>query len=160
MTINVKSSSANNISTLPTSLATINRLQESQANKTRSFTLEEGFSSDFKAEFTINGKSMDINRIDETVELNDIEIWEVTNGPDIPHPFHIHDIQFLILTRDGSPPPENESGWKDTVLVMPGETVRVITRFSDFADPDKPYMYHCHTLEHEDAGMMGQFVVV
>ncbi len=156
MTINVNSATANPITTLPTSLASINRLQESQANKTRSFELEESFSG----AFTINGQSMDINRIDQTIKLNDIEIWEVTNDSDFPHPFHIHDIQFLILTRNGSPPPENESGWKDTVLVMPRETVKIITQFSDFADPDLPYMFHCHILEHEDAGMMGQFVVV
>jgi len=67
----------------------------------------------------INGKSMDMNRIDETVKLNDTEIWEVTNHSDLSHPFHVHDIQFLILTRDGLPPAENEAGWKDTVLVMP-----------------------------------------
>ncbi|MCH7589185.1 MAG: multicopper oxidase domain-containing protein, partial [Chloroflexi bacterium] len=142
-------------------LASIRRLQESQANKTRSFELDEGFSVEsFSATFTINGQTMDINRIDETIQLNDIEIWEIINDANMPHPFHIHDIQFLILSRNGSPPPENESGWKDTVLVMPRETVRLITQFSDFADPDKPYMFHCHILEHEDAGMMGQFVVV
>jgi FtsP/CotA-like multicopper oxidase with cupredoxin domain len=161
MTINVNSATANPITTLPGSLASINRLQESQAKKTRSFELEEGFSfSSFSATMTINGQSMDMNRVDETINLNDIEIWEVINNPDMPHPFHIHDIQFLILTRNGSPPPENERGWKDTVLVMPGETVNIITQFGDFADPDKPYMFHCHILEHEDAGMMGQFVVV
>ena len=161
MTINVNSATANPITTLPGSLASINRLRESQAKKTRSFELEEGFSfSSFSATMTINGQSMDMNRVDETIKLDDIEIWEVINNPDMPHPFHIHDIQFLILTRNGSPPPENERGWKDTVLVMPGETVKIITQFSDFADPDKPYMFHCHILEHEDAGMMGQFVVV
>lgn len=42
----------------------------------------------------------------------------------------------------------------------PGSAVRVITEFADFADPKRPYMYHCHNLEHEDAGMMGQFLVV
>jgi FtsP/CotA-like multicopper oxidase with cupredoxin domain len=46
------------------------------------------------------------------------------------------------------------------VLVDPGSTVRVIVPFADFADPRHPYMYHCHILEHEDAGMMGQFVLV
>jgi blue copper oxidase len=51
-------------------------------------------------------------------------------------------------------------GLKDTVLVDSGSTVRVITEFADFADLKNPYMYHCHMLEHEDAGMMGQFVVV
>jgi len=54
----------------------------------------------------------------------------------------------------------SESGWKDVVLVYPGETVRFITKFEDFADPDTPYMYHCHFLGHEDAGMMGQFLVI
>jgi len=108
----------------------------------------------------INGQSMDMNRIDQTIKLNDTEIWEVINDSDFPHPFHVHDIQFLILTRDGSQPPENERGWKDTVLVMPRERVRIIAHFSDYTDPDKPYMFHCHILEHEDAGMMGQFVVV
>ena len=156
MTIDVKAAIANPITALPASLVSINRLQKGQAARTRPFVLEMGFSGPMK----INGKSMDMDRIDETIKLNDTEIWEVTNHSDRPHPFHVHDIQFLILTRDGSPPAENESGWKDTVLVMPRETVRFITHFSDFSDPGNPYMFHCHILEHEDAGMMGQFVVV
>ena len=156
MTIDVKAASANPITALPASLASINRLQEGQAARTRPFVLEMGSFGPMK----INGKSMDMDRIDETIKLNDTEIWEVSNHSDLPHPFHVHDIQFLILTRDGSPPAANEAGWKDTVLVMPRETVRVIAHFSDFSDPVNPYMFHCHILEHEDAGMMGQFVVV
>jgi blue copper oxidase len=42
----------------------------------------------------------------------------------------------------------------------PERTVRLALRFSDYTDPDVPYMYHCHLLHHEDRGMMGQFVVV
>ena len=156
MTINVDAATANATTALPASLASITRIQEGQAARTRPFKLEMGFSGPMK----INGKSMDMNRIDETVRLNDTEIWEITNNSDMPHPFHVHDIQFLILTRDGSPPADNEAGWKDTVLVMPHKTVRIIARFSDFVDPNHPYMFHCHILEHEDAGMMGQFVVV
>jgi FtsP/CotA-like multicopper oxidase with cupredoxin domain len=76
------------------------------------------------------------------------------------HPFHIHDVQFQILDRDGEKPAPNERGRKDVVLVNPGETVRVIMKFEDYSDPKSPYMYHCHILEHEDAGMMGQFTVV
>lgn len=110
--------------------------------------------------FTINDKVMDMNRIDETVRLGDTEIWVISNESEMAHPFHIHDIQFQILDRNGQAPSAGEAGWKDTVLVLPQETVRVITRFEDYADPDAPYMYHCHILEHEDAGMMGQFVVV
>ncbi|BCG63423.1 MAG: blue copper oxidase [Methyloprofundus sp.] len=110
--------------------------------------------------FRINDKVMDRERVDETIRLGDTEIWTISNEADMAHPFHIHDIQFLILDRNGQKPAPEEAGWKDTVLVFPDETVRVITRFEDFADPDVPYMYHCHILEHEDAGMMGQFVVI
>ena len=94
------------------------------------------------------------------IKANDIEIWEVTNKSEMPHPFHIHDVQFLILTRNETPPMENERGLKDVVLVNSQETVKLIAQFSEYSDPDIPYMYHCHILEHEDAGMMGQFVVV
>ncbi|WP_026905780.1 multicopper oxidase family protein [Paucisalibacillus globulus] len=112
------------------------------------------------ATLTINDKSMDMSRIDEEVNLNDTEIWEVTNqrtglNGGMPHPFHLHGVQFQVLDRDGNPPPANEAGWKDTILVQPGETVRIITKFTHTGI----FMYHCHILEHEDAGMMGQYEV-
>ena len=109
---------------------------------------------------TINGKTMDMARIDEVVRLGTDEIWEVINRSPMPHPFHVHDVQFRILDRNGRRPRGLERGLKDTVLVWPGERVRLLLSFRDYADPELPYMYHCHTLEHEDAGMMGQFVVV
>ena len=108
---------------------------------------------------TINGKYMDMNRIDETVRRGDIEAWEIVNRSPMAHPFHVHDVQFRIHERNGVTPPPNERSLKDTVLVGPGETVLLMMQFRDYADPDSPYMYHCHILEHEDAGMMGQFVV-
>lgn len=107
----------------------------------------------------INGRPMDMTRIDERVPLGATEIWQITNPSPLAHPFHIHDIQFRVLDRNGRPPPAHEAGLKDTVLVNPNERVRVITKFADFADAQTPYMYHCHILEHEDAGMMGQFTV-
>ena len=55
---------------------------------------------------------------------------------------------------------EQIAGWKDTVQVRPDETVSILAHFTDYADPVNPYMYHCHILEHEDRGMMGQFTVV
>ena len=108
----------------------------------------------------INGKRMDMHRIDEVVRLGDTEIWDVTNQTGQPHPFHVHLVQFQVLDRDGEPPAGAERGWKDTVLVRPGERVRIIMSFTRYADPKTPYMYHCHIMEHEDRGMMGQFLVV
>ncbi len=109
--------------------------------------------------FTINGKEMDMNRVDETVKVGTSEIWQIENPSMMAHPFHIHDVQFRILDRNGAPPAPGERGLKDTVVVNVGERVRLLLDFVDYADPDRPYMYHCHILEHEDAGMMGQFVV-
>jgi FtsP/CotA-like multicopper oxidase with cupredoxin domain len=106
------------------------------------------------------GPVLRLKRGDEVVRLNDIEIWEFSNKSPMPHPVHIHDIQFRILSRNNRSPEANEHGLKDTVLVNPNETVRVITRFENYADETAAYMYHCHILEHEDQGMMAQFVVV
>jgi len=94
------------------------------------------------------------------VQLGDTELWRVINNSGQTHVFHVHDVQFQIVDRNGAPPPAQEAGWKDTVVVRPQETVRIAMAFTDFADPDHPYMYHCHLLNHEDGGMMGQFLVV
>jgi FtsP/CotA-like multicopper oxidase with cupredoxin domain len=82
------------------------------------------------------------------------------------HPIHLHGQQFQVLSRTiGTEEAEDyatvkdglmSSGWKDTVLVMPGEKVRIIKPFEDFKGP---FMYHCHNLEHEDMGMMREFLI-
>jgi bilirubin oxidase len=69
-------------------------------------------------------------------------------------------IQFYVIEYDGGTPPANLSGRKDVILVEPNSSAKFITTFSTFSDPTIPYMYHCHILPHEDAGMMGQFIVV
>ena len=149
---------------LPAQLLALPKMKASDAIKTRRFELNMAMGPMMMmrggAAFTINGRSMDIKRIDERVKLGSTEIWEIVNSSPMAHPFHIHDIQFQILDRNGKPPRPQETGLKDTVLVGGGETVRVIAKFDDYADPERPYMYHCHILEHEDAGMMGQFTVV
>jgi FtsP/CotA-like multicopper oxidase with cupredoxin domain len=110
--------------------------------------------------FRINGKSMDINRIDFQVKANSTEIWEIGNASPMAHPFHVHNVQFRILDRNGKRPHPSESGLKDVVLVHGHEKVRIIMKFPEYSDANVPYMYHCHILEHEDQGMMGQFTVV
>ena len=108
----------------------------------------------------INDRKMDMGRIDQTVPVDTTEVWEIANRSGTPHNFHVHDTQFRILEVEGDPPPPALSGAKDTVAIPPGQTLRVLVRFSDYTDPTTPYMFHCHLLEHEDRGMMGQFVVV
>ena len=89
----------------------------------------------------INGKQMNMMRIDEFIPLGTTEIWEVTSrvgmmgmmarmrgGSDIIHNFHAHGIQFQLLERNGNPPPPNELGWKDTFHLNDGERVKIITR--------------------------------
>lgn len=101
-----------------------------------------------------------MSRIDEVVPVGETEIWEVRSTEPIPHSFHIHDVQFRILTVDDSPPPPELAGLKDTIYLLPKARYRLLVRFADHADPAMPYMYHCHMLLHEDEGMMGQFVVI
>ena len=138
---------------LPQNLNTIPDLKPDSAVTTRQFNLDPGSQ-------TINGQEMDHKRIDQVVHAGDTEIWEISNRSGVFHPIHIHGVQFLILDRGGNSPADYEHGWKDTVFVRNAETVRVIMRFPDYGDPHLPYMFHCHILEHEDMGMMGQFVVV
>ncbi len=154
---------------LPERLNTIARIDASQAAKTRPMVLGGPIQGQQGGRFAgggpgpgppINGKIMDTARIDEVVRLGDIEIWEVDNRGGQAHPFHIHLVQFQILDRNGRPPIGADLGWKDTVLVPAGDIVRIIMPFERYADPQTPYMYHCHIMEHEDNGMMGQFLVV
>ena len=108
---------------------------------------------------TINGKKFDMDRIDFTQEVGVTEVWEIYNKPDMMggmnHPFHIHGTQFKIISVDGKEPSENERGWKDSISVKPDERIKIAVKF----DHKGVYMFHCHILEHEDNGMMGQIEV-
>ena len=105
--------------------------------------------------FTINGKSFAMDRIDEAVKLGSTEIWEVS-GEMMRHPIHLHGVHFDVLSRGGGSPDVLDQGARDTVLVK--EPVELLVRFDQPATK-APFMYHCHILEHEDNGMMGQFSV-
>jgi FtsP/CotA-like multicopper oxidase with cupredoxin domain len=107
----------------------------------------------------INGRSFAMDRIDVTARLGTAEIWEISaGGMPMAHPFHVHGARFRILSRNGRNPPAHEAGWKDVVLVE--EHAEVLVRFDNPAPPQMPFMYHCHILEHEDQGMMGQLAIV
>jgi bilirubin oxidase len=126
---------------IPSSLRAIPAIDTSLAVRTRVFALGQGF---------INGKLHDMNRVDETGKLGDVEIWQIENIVGMDHPFHLHGFQFQVIDRDGKPEPFRS--WKDTINVPKHSTVRIIVRLADFAGK---WMYHCHILDHEDHGMMG-----
>ena len=144
-------------------------IDESTADNIRHFSMEtmsaggrgRGMGMMGGNRLTINGKKMDLNRVDEQIPLGSTEIWEIENRSatmmQLPHSMHLHDVQFNILSRNGKSPSLLEQGRKDTVLLWPNDKVRLISQFLDYTGL---YMYHCHMLEHEDDGMMGQFEVV
>ncbi|MFT7860654.1 MAG: multicopper oxidase family protein [Sulfurimonas sp.] len=138
--------------TLPKKLSSITRIKESQAVKTRTITMEI-ISGGI---WTLNKKPYDIDRIDQEVKLGTTEIWELKNTVHMAHPFHMHGVRFQVLDRSSKLDFPTDKGWKDTVLVMPYETVRIIVHFT----MPGLFLYHCHILEHEDQAMMANFLVI
>ena len=90
----------------------------------------------------------------------------------MPHPIHIHAFQFQVLERLNSPQQVSslaidvkgrlptDMGWKDTVLIWPGETLTYAIDFSLDFPGEQLYLFHCHNLEHEDQGMMINYSVI
>lgn len=150
--------------TLPTSLSAITLIPSSAAIKTRAFDIAALIGGmgghGGMGQHSINGKTFEMDRVDETVQAGTTEIWEFDNkaGDEI-HPMHIHGVQFQVLQRIGGRNKiiATEKGWKDTVLVMPGETVRVIMTFPSYKGM---FVLHCHNLEHEDDGMMLNYEII
>ncbi|HSK16532.1 MAG TPA: multicopper oxidase domain-containing protein [Gaiellaceae bacterium] len=136
---------------VPASLAAREALNPEDAERTRSFELS--------GQSRLNGRKTDMSRIDEVVRPGATEIWEVQNAAGTPHNFHVHGVSFTVLEYAGGEPPAHLLGLKDTVYVPPNKTVRLLIRFPDYPDSESPYMFHCHMLQHEDRGMMGQFVL-
>jgi spore coat protein A len=143
-------------STLPAALRPFTPLSAADAVITRSVVL--GFDV-ANGVWTLNGNTYDPARIDAQPILGTTEIWRFVNTDAVTHPLHLHHSPLQILDRNGVPPSatSGEVGWKDTVAVAPGETVRVLIKFPDYTGA---YVFHCHKLEHEDHEMMGQFKVV
>lgn len=126
---------------LPTTLRRIEWLDTTQVATTRTIAMTQGF---------LNGRVMDLARVDEQSALGATEIWRLENLVGMDHPFHLHGFQFQVLDRNGVP--VDQPRWEDTVNVPRHETVRFVVRFTDFAGK---WMFHCHILDHEENGMMG-----
>jgi bilirubin oxidase len=109
--------------------------------------------------FMIDGLMYDINLINDTMQVGTVETWTIMNASNLAHPMHIHGVSFYMLERNMQPPPLEEQGPKDVVLIGSGEQVQLIMKF-DHASNGWPFMYHCHNLMHEDNMMMLQYIVV
>jgi FtsP/CotA-like multicopper oxidase with cupredoxin domain len=138
----------------PPLLAAIDQITPEEIDGERTFVMDEVGDG-----WGINGQQMDVERIDQTIEFGTTEQWTITVGDGI-HTFHVHQTQFQILAINGEPPPPEDAGWEDTVLITEDREVVIAARFDSYTNPDVPYMFHCHILDHEDLGMMGQFRVV
>ncbi len=138
---------------LPTQLTSIPSLPKSDI--IRRFTLNHGMSPGMGMAFLINGQPYDHQRIDTQVKLNTVEEWELINTGVMDHPFHVHVNSFQVISRNGQNEPY--PAWRDTVLIYRGETVKIRIPFQDFTGKT---VYHCHILDHEDLGMMGNLEIV
>jgi FtsP/CotA-like multicopper oxidase with cupredoxin domain len=163
-------------SVLPEKLSTVSR-HKLQDAVNRSYP--RGFRLSMqRMNWLINGRTFQMEEAaaDETVKMNTLEAWEFVNQTSgmgmmgrmsMAHPMHIHAGQFQVIERQIAPEFADgwetvrrgyvDEGWKDTVLVMPGERVRLLLRFEDYPGL---FLYHCHNLEHEDMGMMRNYLVV
>jgi blue copper oxidase len=132
---------------------------------TRTFVLDHS-----QGVWQINGESYRMTEIAFEVKRGSREIWELNNPPPaMPHPVHVHGLQYRVLGRDASPPhvrtlavdgrglAAHEVGWKDTVLLWPGETIRLLLDFTHPHHGYQVYIMQCHNLEHETHGMMVNF---
>lgn len=107
--------------------------------------------------FYVNEKSFDMNRIDMTSKVNEVEEWLLINNSHMDHPFHLHGTQFEIIEHihNGVKTPPTYRSRKDTVNLRPNEQVRIKT----VQHSKGLRMFHCHILEHESVGMMAQLMV-
>ncbi|PQJ10484.1 bilirubin oxidase [Flavipsychrobacter stenotrophus] len=156
----VGATTASPITSVPTALVTNTYPTAADATVTRTLLVTDGTPGPGGAPFQFDHVLFDFNTINKTVVLGTTEKWTVINNNVFGHAFHIHDVEFKIVSRSSHPVGAYESGWKDTYYLQVNDTVSFVAKFDDYADAIHPFMYHCHFAPHEDGGMMQQFVVV
>jgi spore coat protein A len=175
MQFRVSANKVSDSSSLPAQLRPVPRIPESEAVRTRLFTLDEYRS--LKGDpvlLLLDGKYWH-DPISETPALNSTEIWTFVNPTDDTHPIHLHAVRFQVLDRQHYepwtyqtkkefrflgprvPPEPYEAGWKDTARADSKMVTRIIVPFNAY--PGK-YVWHCHILEHEDNEMMRPYEIV
>lgn len=114
------------------------------------------FSEDVEANlFFINGRTFDHNRVDITAKFGTVEEWTIRNTSGEEHPFHIHQLDFQVMSVNGQP--YNAYGLQDVVMLPAHGEVVVRIPFREFTGT---WVFHCHILNHEDRGMMATVEVV
>lgn len=155
--IKVGKATAKAIKKLPTQLAQNTYLTAADATKNRLISITDHGPGSL---FTFDNASYNMDTMNQKVKLNTTEKWTISNGNTFGHAFHIHDVQFAIVSRSSGSIPDYEKGWKDTFFIRRNEKVSFVARFADYASTKYPFMYHCHMSNHEDEGLMGQFLVI
>lgn len=136
---------------VPARLSAVAALDPVKAVATRGFLFQRSAGN---KGWTINGEPYRPGHPLARPRLNTTELWRFTS--DFHHPVHLHLNHFQVVARNGRAPGPYDAGWKDTVDVLPAESVEVAVRFTDYTGL---YMLHCHNLEHEDMAMMADFAV-
>ena len=137
---------------VPASFRNIELLAPPDAVPTRHVKLSVVGSINRGIDFVVNGQ---MHATDEPVRVGELQVWEVSNTSLMDHPFHLHGFFFQVLEVNGKAPAYR--AWKDTVNLAPRTKIKIAWK------PDnRPgrWMYHCHILEHHQAGMMAHFEVV
>lgn len=150
----VGAAGARAVTRIPDALARNRYPTREESSRSRVIKVTEG-----RPFFSLDGRSFDMHVINQAVKLGATETWTIVNNNIFGHSFHIHDVQFRIVARSDGPVADQEQGWKDTVYLPRNQSVTFVARFLDHASDTDPFMYHCHMANHEDGGMMGQFLV-
>jgi spore coat protein A len=111
----------------------------------------------FKTTWLINGRTFNPAHADAHPKLDTTETWEIVNRTDVAHAMHLHHTDWYLLSRNGNPPPPWEDCLKETFFLFPRERILIAGHFADYTGK---FVVHCHMLDHEDHGLMGQFEVV
>jgi FtsP/CotA-like multicopper oxidase with cupredoxin domain len=140
------------LAAIPKRLRTIESIAAEGAATTRTVKLSVGISLRHGLDFRVNGET---HHHDQPVKVGELQVWDVVNSSLMDHPFHLHGFFFQVLSVNGEAPAFRS--WEDVVNLPPRSTVRIA-----WMPDDRPgsWMYHCHILEHHEAGMMGHFEVV
>jgi len=128
-----------------------------RASKNPDRTWEISIGGLFKPVWLLNGRTFNPARADAKPKLGSVETWEIVNRTSVAHMMHMHLTDWYLLSRDGKPPPPWEDCLKETFFVYPNERLLLAGHFVDYTGK---FLIHCHMLDHEDHGLMGQFQVI